>query len=101
MELSRWGFSKNIQGVEYLDKIYDLLEGKLTVYRLRGKQCMVWKDGAITEEVSKLRIHLGKPWYSYKNYRFNVSPTMGMSESNYLKEKAKEEAEIAEYNKNF
>lgn len=99
MELSRWGFSKNIQGVEYLDKIYDLLEGELTVCWLKGKQCIVWKDGAITEEVSKLRGHLGKPWYSYKNYRLNISPSMGMSESNYLKEKEKEEAEIAERNK--
>ena len=99
MKLSKWGFRKSIFGVENLDKIYDLLEGKLTVYRLRGRQCMVWKDGAITDEIKQLSIKLGKPWYSYKNYKFNISPSIGMSESNYLKEKAKEEAEKAEYDR--
>lgn len=94
MELSRWGFSKTIQGVQYLDEIYDILAGKLSIRSIGWKQYWVWEDGAVTPKVEELQTHLKKSWYNYRNYVYGKSKMSGgLSESDYNKllEEYKEE----------
>ena len=76
MIMSRWGFNPNVQGIEYLDKIYDLMEGKLTIKNVGWHKYLVYEDDAITEEVKELQSKLSKPWFSYKNYKWNVDTAM-------------------------
>ena len=67
-ELTPWGFDKNVCNSDKLDKIYDLLAGKLTIRNYGEGRFMVWEDGAITDEIIALQSQLSKKWYTYSNY---------------------------------
>ena len=86
MSKSRQGFNNSIQGVKYLDKIYDIMRSKMKMKRVGFNYYIVYEDDALTPEVEKLSSHLSKPWDSYKNYSFERTCYNGvMSESEYQK----------------
>lgn len=93
MDLSRWGFDKKIQNVDNLDKIYDLLKGKISYKKIGYTTYLVWEDNAITKEVKELQKSLSKPWYSYKNYNCSNRIWKAFSNSEYLEELKKYQEE--------
>ena len=88
-ELTAWDFDKNVCNSDKLDKIYDLLVGKLTVRDYGEGRFLVWEDDAITDEVKALQSKLSKKWYNYANYKNKSLKYIhgGMSESEFLKKK--------------
>ena len=99
MNLSRCGFNPSVQGVEYLDKIYDLVENKISIKQIGWNNFLVYEDDAITEEVQELQRKLSKAWFNYKNYRWKNIKT-GMSETCYQNRlKAYEEEQKREIEK--
>lgn len=96
-ELTAWGFDKNVCNSDKLDKIYDLLVGKLTVRDYGEGRFLVWEDDAITDEVKALQSKLSKKWYNYANYKNKSLKYIhgGMSESEFLKKKEEYEKKEA------
>lgn len=94
-EYSKYGFTSTIQGVEYLDKIFELLEGKLEIKQIGWTKYWVWKDDSvITDEIKQYQKHLSKPWYSYKNNIKSRDIRQGLSQAQY--EQALKEYQIRE-----
>lgn len=101
-DLTRWGFDKNVYNADKLDKIWDLLEGKVTVRNDGFGSFIVWEDDAITDEIKELQKGLTKKWYTYSNYKIEELKYLngrGMPESEFLKLKEEYEKKKAEERK--
>lgn len=97
-DLTRWGFDKKVCNADKLDKIWDLLEGKVTVRDVGFGRFIVWEDDAITDEVKELQKGLTKKWYTYSNYKIEELKYLngrGMPESEFLKKKEEYEKKEA------
>lgn len=98
---TKWGFSTSIRNWQTLDKIFDLLEGKISTKKIGLRNYLVYEDGAITDEILELEKQLTKKWYSYKSYthpelNFRGKPC---SEDEFLKLKEQYEKEEERYKK--
>lgn len=103
MQLSRRGYSTTVKNVEYLDRIYDLLEGRFSIQTIGIREYVVWKDQNIPKEVKELEKYLMKPWHSYVNYNWCNKNRKMISETQfnqklavYNKTKKKEKEKIRE-----
>lgn len=93
MDLTKHGFDKKINGVKYLEAIFDLLEGKYRYELVRGSYYFICDEDLENKEIVENQRHLFKKFYMYKNHRINNYCKGVYTTQKYNEEKLKEQKE--------